>query len=163
MAPVKQQLARLSALWKTKRPGFEKRLRSGASAAALTKFKKALGLKVPRELLALYAWHDGAKDPQGDQLEGAFGWLPLKGVLATKKMLDTMGFEDEAIYGKYAWSKAWVPFLDTNGDTVCLDTRSGIVFVLAEEGRAVGSLVWGLARGAHHDHRSGADAHGRIG
>jgi predicted DNA-binding WGR domain protein len=126
-AGVKGQLARLSALWAEKRPGFEKRLRPGASGAALAKFKKALGLTVPPEFLAFYAWHDGAKNHQVDRLE-TDGWLSLAGLLKFKKMLDTMGFEDESIYGKYSWSTAWVPFLESDGDSVCIDTRSGVVF-----------------------------------
>jgi predicted DNA-binding WGR domain protein/cell wall assembly regulator SMI1 len=126
-AGVKGQLARLSALWAEKRPGFEKRLRPGASGAALARFKKALGLKIPLEFLALYAWHDGAKDHQVDRLE-TDGWLSLAGVLKFKKMLDTMGFEDESTYPKYSWSPAWVPFLESDGDSVCVDTRSGVVF-----------------------------------
>jgi cell wall assembly regulator SMI1 len=119
--------ARLSALWAEKRPGFEKRLRPGANAAALARFKKALGLEVPPELLALYAWHDGAKNPQTDRLE-TDGWLSLAGLLKFKKMLDTMGFEDEQTYPKYSWNPAWVPFLESDGDSVCIDTRSGVVF-----------------------------------
>jgi cell wall assembly regulator SMI1 len=126
-AGVKGQLARLSALWAEKRPGFEKRLRPGASPAALAKFKKALGLKLPPEFLAFYAWHDGAKNPETDRLE-TDGGLSLGDLLRFKKMLDTMGFEDESIYGKYSWSTAWVPFLMADGDTVCVDTRSGVVF-----------------------------------
>jgi cell wall assembly regulator SMI1 len=120
-------LARLSELWAAKRPGFEKRLRPGATPAALQKFEKALGVKLPKELFAFYAWHDGARDHEVDRLETC-GWMPLRKALETKKMLDTMGFEDETIYPKYAWSLAWVPFLESDGDTVCVDTRSGIVF-----------------------------------
>jgi predicted DNA-binding WGR domain protein/cell wall assembly regulator SMI1 len=126
-AGVKGQLARLSSLWAEKRPGFEKRLRPGASTAILAKFKKALGLKLPPEFLAFYAWHDGAKKPEIDRLE-TDGWLSLAGLLNFKKMLDTMGFEDEDTYPKYSWSPAWVPFLGADGDTVCVDTRSGVVF-----------------------------------
>ncbi len=124
---VEDLSARLSALWAEKRPGFEKRLRPGANAAALARFKKALGLELPPELLALYAWHDGGKNPQTDRLE-TDGWLSLAGLLKFKKMLDTMGFEDEDTYPKYAWSPAWVPFLESDGDSVCIDARSGVVF-----------------------------------
>jgi predicted DNA-binding WGR domain protein len=126
-AGVRGQLARLSALWAEKRPGFEKRLRPGASPAAMAKFRKALGLKVPSEFLAFYAWHDGAKNPETDRLE-TDGWLSLAGLLEFKKMLDTMGFEDEDTYPKYSWSPTWVPFLMADGDAVCVDTRSGVVF-----------------------------------
>jgi hypothetical protein len=122
---VKGLVARLSELWAEKRPGFEKRLRRGASPAALARLRKALGLKLPSELLAFYAWHDGGKDPQMDQFEGAYGWLSLDGVLATKKMVDEVYADPEIAKG---WHPAWVPFLDTNGDTVCIDTRSGVVF-----------------------------------
>jgi predicted DNA-binding WGR domain protein/cell wall assembly regulator SMI1 len=126
-AGVKGQLAKLSTLWAEKRPGFEKRLRPGASPTKLAKFQKALGLKVPREFLAFYAWHDGAKDYQTDRLE-TDGWLSLSALLEFKEMLDTMGFEDESTYPKYSWSPAWVPFLMADGDSVCVDTRSGVVF-----------------------------------
>jgi predicted DNA-binding WGR domain protein/cell wall assembly regulator SMI1 len=121
-------LGRLSALWAEKRPRFEKRLRPGASAAALAKFKTALGLKLPPEFLAFYAWHDGSRNPNIDQLESPYGWLPLANLQKHKTMLDTMGFEDEDTYPKYFWSPAWVPFLGSDGDLVCLDTRSGVVF-----------------------------------
>jgi cell wall assembly regulator SMI1 len=124
---VAGQLARLSALWAEKRPGFEKRLRPGAKPAALARFQKALGLRVPRELLAFYAWHDGAKSPETDRLE-VDGWLSLARILEFKTMLDTMGFEDESVYPKYAWSRRWVPFLMADGDAVCVDSRSGTVF-----------------------------------
>jgi cell wall assembly regulator SMI1 len=122
-------LVELSKVWSQKRPGFEKRLRPGASSAALARFVKSLGLKLPPGFLAFYAWHDGTKD-EHEPLEGAYGWFSLAGILKHKKMLDTMGFEDEDIYPKYCWSQAWVPFLQANySDLVCLDTRSGIVFV----------------------------------
>jgi cell wall assembly regulator SMI1 len=126
-AGVQGQLARLSALWAEKRPGFEKRLRPGAKAATLAKFRQKLGLEVPREFLAFYAWHDGAKDHAIDRLE-TDGWLSLAGILELKEMLDTMGFEDEDTYPKYAWSRTWIPFLESDGDSVCIDARSGAVF-----------------------------------
>ncbi|HEY8091977.1 MAG TPA: SMI1/KNR4 family protein [Polyangiaceae bacterium] len=124
---VAGQLARLSALWAEKRPRFEKRLRPGAKPPALARFQKALGLQLPRELLAFYAWHDGAKSPETDRLE-VDGWLSLAGILEFKTMLDTMGFDDETTYPKYAWSPTWVPFLMADGDAVCVDSRSGVVF-----------------------------------
>jgi predicted DNA-binding WGR domain protein/cell wall assembly regulator SMI1 len=126
-AGVQGQLAKLSALWAEKRPGFEKRMRPGAKATTLAKFLKKLGLKVPPEFLAFYAWHDGAKDHAIDRLE-TDGWLSLAGILEFKKMLDTMGFEDEDTYPKYAWSRAWIPFLESDGDSDCIDARSGVVF-----------------------------------
>jgi cell wall assembly regulator SMI1 len=124
---TKTLLTRLSELWALKRPGFEERLRPGASPASLARFQRVLGTKLPRGLLALYAWHDGARDHAADRLETC-GWMPLRKALETKKMLDTTGFEDETIYPKYAWSLAWVPFLESDGDTVCVDTKSGVVF-----------------------------------
>jgi hypothetical protein len=125
---VTRTLARLSTLWADKRPGFEKRLRPGASAASLAKFAKSLGLPLPREVVAFYAWHDGAKD-EHEPLEGNYGWFSLAGIAKHKKMLDTMGFEDETTYPKYCWNVAWLPFLQFNyEDVVCLDTRSGAVF-----------------------------------
>ena len=121
---VSRLVARLSALWADKRPGFERRLRPGASQAAVARLIKT-DLKLPSDVLTFYAWHDGAKDPQRDQLEGAYGWLSLERVLTTKRMVDEVYADPDLVKG---WHRAWVPFLDTNGDTVCIDARTGVVF-----------------------------------
>jgi cell wall assembly regulator SMI1 len=121
MASTKKLLARLSELWADKRPGFERGLRKGATAAQLAAFQKKLGLRLPKAFHALYAWHDGAKD-EHEPFEGVYGFCPLSLVSKHKKMLDDVRGDDGT------WDRAWVPFLQENySDLVCLDTTSGEV------------------------------------
>jgi cell wall assembly regulator SMI1 len=117
-------LARLSTIWREKRPSFEKSLRPGARAPALAKLAKSLGVTLPPGFLAFYTWHDGAKD-EHEPFEGKYGWFSLAGILEHKKMLDS--HPEPEVHA--SWSSAWIPFLQENySDLVCLDTRSGVVF-----------------------------------
>ena len=114
--------AKLSATWAVKRPALERGLRSGATPKQLATFQKKLALPLPKTFLAMYAWHDGARD-ENEWFEGAYGWMRLAFVLSHKQMVDLVRGDDGT------WDRAWVPFLQENGsDTVCLDTRTGEIF-----------------------------------
>jgi predicted DNA-binding WGR domain protein/cell wall assembly regulator SMI1 len=114
--------ATLSALWSAKRPDLETGLRKGASGAQLATFREKLGLPLPKAFLAMYAWHDGAKD-ENEWFEGAYGFFRLAFILSHKDIVDEVRGDDGT------WDKAWVPFLQNNySDLVCLDTKTGEVF-----------------------------------
>ncbi|MBK6695847.1 MAG: SMI1/KNR4 family protein [Myxococcales bacterium] len=131
---AKTRLDALSRLWAYKRPGLERRLRKGATPAALRAAEKKFGLKLPQGLRELYAWHDGAKDPY-EAIEGYYGWLSLARAAAQKKMLERVRIR---MLDDGSWDAAWVPVLCCEGDLLCVDTRSGEVFEwLNVEGRVV--------------------------
>jgi cell wall assembly regulator SMI1 len=120
--PSSPLLARLSAVWADKRPGFERGLRKGATSAQLAAFEKRLGLRLPKGFATLYAWHDGAND-EHEVFESKYGFLPLARILEHKAMLDDVRGEDGT------WDRAWVPFLhESYSDLVCIDAGSGEVF-----------------------------------
>jgi hypothetical protein len=113
-------IRRLDAAWH--RFGIESRCSKGASSAALARVGR-LG-SVPRDLLSVLAWHDGSR---GREVDGYYGLLSCAEIVRAKKVMDDLvpEFEDTWMPGEW-WSREWIPFLEFNGDLICL-TRGGSV------------------------------------
>jgi cell wall assembly regulator SMI1 len=113
---VEELLDRLEKWLAKKRKRFLKALNPGASPAALTKLKKALGCPLPDELQTLLAWHDGQSPESKGKFEESWLLLSAERINAAKADLD-------AGAGETGWNAKWVPFLeDDQGDYLCLDT-----------------------------------------
>ncbi|WP_394845232.1 SMI1/KNR4 family protein [Pendulispora brunnea] len=121
MADLQKLFAELDRVWAEKRPDVAKALRPGATAAKLQKFKKAFD--APEDVLALYKWHDGAKD-EHLPIENLFGWCSLDVATSEKKRLD--GLEDDGTFGDWPsgvwWNPGWIPIFQFNlEDHICVD------------------------------------------
>jgi cell wall assembly regulator SMI1 len=120
---------RLAAAWA--RFGVERRCAKGASRARLAR-AKALGA-VPAELLAILAWHDGSR---GRELDGYYRLLSCAEIVRHKRTTDSLvaEFEDAWMPGEW-WSPDWIPFLEFNGDLVCVDGRGRVVSFKTHDAR----------------------------
>ena len=99
--------------------GLERRLPKGATKAALARFAKRLGRRPPPDLLRFLTWHDGTRDVE---IDGYHAALSVEGCLRAKRAMDGLisHFEDDWLPDTW-WSAGWLPFLDFNGDFVCVD------------------------------------------
>ncbi len=94
------------------RPRYLKGLRPGAAASALDQFQTQLGLRVPEDLRALLAWHNGQSDDFVGCLVDRWNLMGTEAILAARSELTEGGGQ-----------AAWVPFLDDDaGNYVVLDT-----------------------------------------
>jgi cell wall assembly regulator SMI1 len=108
-------IRRLAIAW---RPfGIENHCAKGASEAKLARLQK-LGA-IPRELFALLAWHDGSRD-RG--IDGYYRLLSCAEIARFKKQMDALvpDFEDAWMPGEW-WNLEWIPFLEFEGDLICVD------------------------------------------
>lgn len=112
----------LSALWRA-RHELRKALRRPASAGSIRRLERKLGLELPHALTALYALHDGTGY---GAVDGFYRLLSVAGIAKTKTSLDAL--ERDGHFGDWRehewWNPAWIPFLDFEGDYVCVDTST---------------------------------------
>jgi cell wall assembly regulator SMI1 len=97
------------------RPRFRPALRPGASSAESAALEHDLGTRLPPELRAWLAWHNG----QNADLVG--GFVERFFLLGTAEIDNT--FQRLNAHPPVGWSRAWIPFLaDDDDNFVCLDT-----------------------------------------
>ena len=96
-----------------------------------------MGLKLPRALAHLYSAHNGTGY---EGIDGYYRLLSLDGIVKAKETLDEL-----QAHGHFAdwrdgewWNTAWLPFLDFEGDHLCVDTATGeiVEFVAYNRRRA---------------------------
>jgi cell wall assembly regulator SMI1 len=109
---VTELLTRLDAALAKHHPKIQKKLKKGASAAALAKLEKVAGAPLPGAFTAFLRWHDGARS-EVRPLDGMC-WLDAKQCASIKSMMD--GIIADGHYASWAedewWSTGWVPFAD---------------------------------------------------
>jgi hypothetical protein len=113
---------RLSKAWA--RFNIERACANGAGPRVLERVEKRLE-RVSRDLLDLLAWHDGSR---GREVDGYYRLLSCAEILRAKKTMDDLvhEFEREWMPGDW-WSRDWIPFLEFNGDLMCLDDAGRVV------------------------------------
>ena len=86
----------------------------------IERFVKRVGRRPPEDLLRVLAWHDGSK---GHDLDGYYNLLSLSGIVRMKQTLDELIplFEGDGWLPGEWWHRDWLPFLEFNGDLLCLD------------------------------------------
>jgi hypothetical protein len=101
----------------------ERQCAKGASRAGLARVKRLA--KVPPDLLTVLAWHDGSR---GRAIDGYYRLLSCAEVARQKKLMDELipEFEDAWLPGDW-WNADWIPFLEFNGDLICIDQKGTIV------------------------------------
>jgi cell wall assembly regulator SMI1 len=122
-------LARLDALLAAVNPDARKSLNAGASAARVAKLSKAVfhGKPVPREVAALFAWHDGQSKPKAIHPDDNRTLLSIDAAIDAWKFLSDP--KEDVLQ---PWSKTWLPIFENGaGDYVCVETA----------GKKAGSLV----------------------
>lgn len=116
---------RLDTAWRA-RSEIARELQKPASDARIKRAEKKLGVKLPPALVALYKLHDGTGY---GAIDGYYRLLSLDEIAKLKQGNDEL--EQGGIFSEWRpgewWNAAWVPFLDFEGDYVCLDTASGEV------------------------------------
>jgi cell wall assembly regulator SMI1 len=118
-------MRRLEATW-DRFDGFERSLAKGATKDQIERFVKRLGRRPPADLLRLLAWHDGSR---GHDFDGYHNLLSLSGILRFKRTMDSLipHFEETGWMPGEWWNSDWLPFLEFNGDLVCLDLVGSLV------------------------------------
>jgi cell wall assembly regulator SMI1 len=110
-------------------PSLLETLGTGASPERIAEVERVLGAKLPDEMKALYAVHDGI-DRDGAFFDG-YAWLPLEEVVSEWKVWkglldggDFKGIRSEPQPGIRDdwWNPAWIPFTYNGaGDHHCVD------------------------------------------
>jgi hypothetical protein len=82
-------------------------------------------LRAPKDLLDFLAWHDGSR---GREIDLYYCVLSCSEIVRHKKMLDGMvaEFEEAWLPGEW-WNLEWIPFLEFNGNLICLDGKGRVL------------------------------------
>ncbi|RMH21283.1 MAG: hypothetical protein D6696_06155 [Acidobacteria bacterium] len=124
----------LSAAWKAN-PDLEPELGRPATAERIAETERRLGVELPRALVHLYSAHDGTGY---GSIDGYHRLLSLDELVQAKAALDDLqssGHFDHWRAGEW-WNLAWVPFLDFEGNHLCVDTSTEeIVEFLTHDGK----------------------------
>ena len=148
--PVDDDLTTLlnefEAVLKEKNRAAYKALNTGLTADEIRKLEEEYQVKLPEEIVTLYMWHDGSRDPmkpyrEGDIVPGHW-FVPLEDALKLKgteaKSGDTFGQSDNYILFTNCM-KTWITLFDDGfGDGYFYDpvqtSGSGYVFYHSMEG-----------------------------
>ena len=115
---VPRFLTRLTDLLQHRRPAYHARLRPPATAGELVAFEAEFHLKLPPELRAWFAWHNGQ--------HGFASFSPGGSLLSLAEVAEAMRINRELLAdGDFVpnwWRPAWIPLLDrASSDYLCYD------------------------------------------
>src|SRR5688572_3409194 len=121
---------RIEAWLEENTPDVLQDLRPGASEADVKKAEKALSVRLPEDMAASYAVHDGQRGGSGP-LFGDYTLLSLEAAVKEWKTLKKLANDKvfEFMHGKPAprvkpdwWNRRWIPVAsNSSGDFLCLD------------------------------------------
>lgn len=112
-------IGRLDGWLRAHRPAYHAALRPGLDGPGLAEFERSLGLPLPGELRALYAWRDG-QDPACEEPLQDERFMGAESVASARAMLE--GLREHGEFDETWWGPRWIPFLwDGGGDHICVD------------------------------------------
>ncbi len=139
---MKDLWTRLESWLSSNAPDLVDQLRPGADEQALSAVEQDLGLKLPDDLRASLAVHDGTEECAG--LIGGWDLLPAEFIASEARLM--RGMVDDGSFGEATadphpklatawWNPAWIPIVSSgSGHFLCVDLAPG------PEGRA-GQIV----------------------
>lgn len=122
MSEIDGLIQRLDAWLQENRPEYYTRLNPGVTDEEITSLETFLGWKLPEDFIALYKWKDGSTSLyfEAETLYDAWHFLPIENVKFCWSGLNAAILTDE-YFPKNWWKKSWIPYLENNGDFLCLD------------------------------------------
>jgi cell wall assembly regulator SMI1 len=102
-------------------PVYSDILNSGASPAAVVRFKTVIRTDVPNDFLSFYRTVDGCKPDETADIQGMV-FHSLKEITESKKLFDKLLAEKQKAGDYFCWHADWLPFADDGSyDTLAID------------------------------------------
>lgn len=131
-ASLARQLSRLDGLFAEKRPRVAQSLRRPAAARTRDRLAKHFGGKLPSDIAAWFAWHDGQDG--GDSLAADGNWRAMSVADIIGALADLLEGDPER---EQPWRATWVPlFANGAGDFLAFDRDSGAIVTYWHDDRA---------------------------
>ncbi|HMA36631.1 MAG TPA: SMI1/KNR4 family protein [Chloroflexia bacterium] len=114
-------IARLDSWLHRQRPDYYARLQPGLGAAAWPALEAALGLTLPADFQAFYAWRNGQAAAHTDSFVYNFMLMDAADIQSATTLLNELLAGGEFEQPNW-WQTGWIPFLSNGGgDHYCLD------------------------------------------